>query len=162
MHMYMFPQTVSDCRGSGGDSGTGRLFAEPVSRLRRPTFMRRRGTWWVSPRARAGEKLGRATFRRKTQWFRHIFPFSPESGPGGSRGIPGGSRGPLEVLPGLPGDGPRGPSGILLPGFLLQVASSGIPSQGILPRDSSSRIPPPGSHARIPHCLLYTSDAADE
>ena len=133
---------------------------ELISRLRRPIFMRRRGTWWMLPRSRAGEKVGRATFRRKTQWFRHTFPLSPESGPGGSRGILGGSRGPLEVLPGLPGDGPRGPSGILLPGFLLQVPSSGIPPQGILPCDSSSRIPPPGFHARIPRLGFLLKDSS--
>ena len=141
--------------------GLGCLYAQPVSRLRRPTFMRRRGTWWMSPRSRAGEKLGRATFRRKTQWFRHTFPFSPESGPGGSRELLGGSRGSLEVLPGLSGDGPRGPSGILLPGFLssfllwdsfprnppsrflFQDSSPRIPRLGFL-KDSSSRISLPG------------------
>ena len=117
--------------------------------------MRRRGTWWMLPRSRAGEKVGPATFRRKTCCFGHTFPLSPGSGPGGSREILGGSRGPLEVLPGLSGDGPRGPSGILLPGFLLQVSSSGIPPQGILPQGSCCRIPLPGSHvqdsSRIPH-----------
>ena len=131
---------TADCRGSGGDSGTGRFLCKPVGRLQRPTFERRRKTWCMLPRSRAGEKVARATFRRKTQWFRHTFPLSPESGPGGSRELLGGSRGSLEVLPGLSGDGPRGPSGILLPGFLLQVSSSGIPPQGILPWNSSSRI----------------------
>ena len=33
---------------------------------RGPTFVRRRGTWCMLPRSRAGETLGRATFDRKT------------------------------------------------------------------------------------------------
>ena len=116
----------------GGQSG----------RLRRSTFMRRRGTWCMLPRSRAGEKVARVTFREKTQWFQHAFPLSPENGPGGSRGIPDASRGLLGALPGLSGGVPEGLFGILLPEFFLQICSSEIPPPGILLGDSSSRIPP--------------------
>ena len=78
-------------------------------------------------------------FEEKTRWFQHTFPLSPESGPGGLREIPDASRGLLGAPPGLSGGVPRGPSGILLPGLLLQVPSSGVPPQGIL-----LRIPLPG------------------
>ena len=98
------------------------------------------------PRSRAGEKVARATFSRKTQWFQHTFPLRPESGPAGSREILGGSRGPLDVPPGLSGGAPRAPSGVLLPGSFLQDAYSEIPLQVILLGDSSCRIPPPGFH----------------
>ena len=103
------------------------------------TFVCRRGTSCMLPRSRAGETVGRVTFCRKTQWFQHTFPLSPESGPGGLREIPDASRGLLGAPEGLSGGAPRGPSGILLPGLLLQVPSSGVPPQGIL-----LRIPLPG------------------
>ena len=96
------------------------------------------------PRSRAGEKVGRATFSRKTQWFQHTFPLRPESGPAGSREILGGSRGPLDVPPGVSGGAPRAPSGVLLPGSFLQDAYSEIPLQVILLGDFSCRIPSQG------------------
>ena len=129
------------------------------------------------PRSRAGEKLGRATFFRKTQWFQHTFPLSPDSPPGGSQGILGGSRGSLDVSPGLSGGSLRAPPGpffsdsssrillrfapkesfsmIPLPGFLSQASTSRIPPPGYLFQDSFFRIPPQGflpqdSSSRIP------------
>ena len=142
--------------------------------------MRRRGTWCMLPRSRAGETLGRAIFCRKTPWFQHTFPLSPESGPGGSREIPDAFRGLLGAPPGLSGGAPRGPSGILLPGLLLQVPSSGVPPQGVLLRiplpgllpqdstlrsllkDSSSRISLPGvllDSSRIPPLGFLLQDS---
>ena len=141
-----FPKQCSHCRGSGGDSGTGRLVCRRIARLRRSIFVRRRGTSCMLPRSRAGETLGRATFFRKTKWFQHTFCLNSESGPGGLRETSDASRGLLGAPPGLPGGVPKGPSGILLLGFFLQVSSSEIPPQGILLGDSSSRIPPPGFH----------------
>ena len=46
--------------------GLSDFFWRPFGRLRRPTFMRRRGTSCMSPRSRADETLGRVTFCRKT------------------------------------------------------------------------------------------------
>ena len=128
------------------------------------------------PRSRAGEKVGRATFFRKTPWFQHTFPLSPDSPPGGSQGILGGSRGSLDVSPGLSGGSLRAPPGpffsdssrillrfapkesfsmIPLPGFLSQASTSRIPPPGFLFQDSFFRIPPQGflpqdSSSRIP------------
>ena len=124
------------------------------------------------PRSHAGEKLGRATFFRKTQWFQHTFPLSPDSPPGGSQGILGGSRGSLDVSPGLSGGSLRAPPGpffsdsssrillrfapkesfsmIPLPGFLSQASTSRIPPPGFLFQDSFFRIPPQGFLPRIP------------
>ena len=64
-------------------------------------------------------------------------------------------RGLLGLPPELSGGGPKGRSGIILPGFFLQDSSSETPPQGILLEDSSSRIPPQGflledSSSRIP------------
>ena len=100
------------------------------------------------PRSRADETLGRATFWRKTQWFQHTLPLSPESGPGGPRGAPDAFRGLLDAPAELSGGAPKALSGILLPEFSLQDSSSEIPPQGILLEDSSSRIPPPGFHLK--------------
>ena len=138
-----FPKQCSHCRGSGGDSGTGRFVSRFAGAFLPSTFVRRRGTWCMLPRSRAGKKVGRA---RKTQWFQHTFPLRPESGPAGSREILGGSRGPLDVPPGVSGGAPRTSSGVLLSGSFLQDAYSEIPLQVILLGDSSCRIPAP----RIP------------
>ena len=97
-------------------------------------------------RSRADETLGRVTFCRKTHWFQHTFPLSPESGPGGSRDAPDAFRELLGVPPELPGGAPKAPSGIHLPGFFLQDSSSEIPPRVIFLEDSSSSIPPPGFH----------------
>ena len=118
-----FPKQCSHCRGSGGDSGTGRLLRRRFGRLRPSTFVRRRGTSCMLPRSRAGEKVGRATFFRKTQWFQHIFPLSTEGGPDGSRDAPDAFRGLLGIPPEL-SERPQSPfwdpsSRILLKGFLL-------------------------------------------
>ena len=140
----MFPKQCSHCRGSGGDSGTGRLVCGQFGRLGRPTFMRRRGTWWMLPRSRADEKLGRATFCRKTQWFQHTFPLSSDSVPAGLRGILGGSGVPLDVPSGLSGVSripPAGTSRIPPLRFLLKESFLRIPLPGFL-QDSTSRIPP--------------------
>ena len=145
-HCQKFPKQCSHCRGSGGDSGTGRLVPRFAGAFLPSTFVRRRGTWCMLPRSRAGEKVAHATFSRKTQWFQHTFPLRPESGPAGSREILGGSRGPLDVPPRVSGGAPRAPYGVLLPGSFLQDAYSEIPLQVILLGDSSCRIPPP----RIP------------
>ena len=128
------------------------------------------------PRSRAGEKVARATFSRKTPWFQHTFPLSPDSRPGGSQGILGGSRGSLDVSPGLSGGSLRAPPGpffsdssrillrfapkesfsmIPLPGVLSQASTSRIPPPGFLFQDSFFRIPPQGflpqdSSSRIP------------
>ena len=99
--------------------------------------MRRRGTSCMLPRSRAGEKVARATFFRKTQWFQHTFPLSPESGPGDPREILGGSRGALDVSPGLYGGVPWS-----LPGCFLQDSYSEIPPQENVPEDSLCRMPP--------------------
>ena len=138
--------------------GLGDLHARQFGRLRPPTFVRRRGTSCMLPRSRAGEKLGRATFFRKTQWFQHTFPLSSESGPGGSREILGGSRGPLDVPPGLSGGVPWS-----LPGCFLQDSYSEIPPQENLPEDSLCRIPFPGFHfwnssLRSPHSGFLFQD----
>ena len=82
-------------------------------------FMHRRGTTCMLPRSRADETVGRVTFRRKTQWFQHTLPLSPESGPGGSRDAPDAFRGLLGVPPWLSRSVPKAPSGILLTGFLI-------------------------------------------
>ena len=160
--MDIFPKQCSHCRGSFGDSGTGHLLGRQIARLRRPTFVRRRGTSCMLPRSRAGEKVARATFFRKTQWFQHTFPLSPEDGPDGSRDAPDAFRGLLGVPPELfevppepllgsffQDSSPRIPPlrflfkkssfRIPLPGFLLQDS---IPR--FLLEESSSRIPPPG------------------
>ena len=62
----IFLKQCSHCRGSGGDSGTGRLLRRRFGRLRPSTFVRRRGTSCMLPRSRAGETVARATFFRKT------------------------------------------------------------------------------------------------
>ena len=163
--IILFPKQCSHCRGSGGDSGTGRLVTRFAGAFLPSTFVRRRGTWCMLPRSRAGEKVARATFSRKTQWFQHTFPLRPESGPAGSREILGGSRGPLDVPPGVSGGAPRAPSGVLLPGSFLQDSYSEIPPQVILLGDSSCRIPPPGFHfwnssLRIPHPGFLFQDSS--
>ena len=144
------PQTVSDCRGSGGDSGTGWFLSRQFGRLRWPTFMHRRRTLCILPRSRLDEMVARATFCRKTKWFQHTLPLSPESGPGGSRDA---LRGLLGVPPELPGGGPKPSSGVLLPGFpsriptlrfLFKESFLRIPLPGFTLQDSTSRIPPLG------------------
>ena len=147
----IFPKQCSHCRGSGGDSGTGRLVKRQIARLRPSTFVRRRGTSCMSPRSRAGEKLGRATFFRKTQWFQHTFPLSPEGGPGGSRDAPDAFRGLLGVSPELSAVLPEPLLGSFFQysapripplRFLLRKSSWRIPLLGFLLQDSIPRIPP--------------------
>ena len=145
----IIPQTVSDCRGSGGDSGTGRFLCRQSGRLRSPTFMRRRGTWWMLPRSRADETLGRATFCRKTQWFQHTFLLCPESGPGGLRRIPDPEhswvppQGSLKVPPkALLGSFFQNSSSRFPPLRFLKESCLGSPLPGFLPQDSTSWIPP--------------------
>ena len=143
-HFNIFPKQCSHCRGSGGDSGTGRLVCERFGRSRRSTFVRRRGTSCMSPRSRAGEMVGRATFFRKTQWFQHTFPLSADSPPGGPREIFGGSRRPLDVPPG--GSGGAEP---LLESF-FQGPSSRMPTLRSLFKWSFLEIPLAGFPPRIP------------
>ena len=114
--------------------------------LRRPTFMRRRGTSCMLPRSRADETLGHVTFCRKTSWFQHTFPVSPESYPGGSRMPKMPSKGSWVALQSSL-EVPQSSFWILLQGF-FQDSSSEIPSPGILLEYSSSRVPPPGFHLK--------------
>ena len=59
------------------------------------------------PRSRLDEKVGRATFDRKTQWFQHKLFFSPESIPDGSRGVPDVSGGAKPSAPGGSSGSPK-------------------------------------------------------
>ena len=119
--------------------------------FRPSTFVRRCGTSCMSPRSRAGEKVGRATFFRKTQWFQLTFPLSPDGGPGGSRDAPDAFRGLLGVSPELSEVLPEpllgsffqySPPRIPPLRFLLKKSSWRIPLLGFLPQDSIPRIPP--------------------
>ena len=144
----LFPKQCLHCRGSGGDSGTDRFLDELVSRLRRSTFIRRRGTWWVLPRSRAGEKLGRATFRRKTLHCIFSIHFSPQP-----RKWPWWLQGDPWWLPRAPGGPSRAvwrwsqrplwdpASRIPPPGFLLWDSSPRNPPSRFRFQDSSPRIP---------------------
>ena len=71
-HIPTFPKQCSHCRGSGGDSGTGRLVCKRFPRLRRPTFVRRHRTSCMSPRSRAKWSVAPLS-SEKTLWFQHIF-----------------------------------------------------------------------------------------
>ena len=80
------------------------------------------------PRSRLDEMVRRVTFDRKTQWFQHNLPLSPESAPDDSRGVPDASRGAKPSAPGASSASPKVSSRIPLLTFLLQDSSSGIPS----------------------------------
>ena len=60
----------------------GWLRLRGCSPVRPQTFVRRHRKRWGSGRSRLREKLGRATFDRKTQWFWHNFPPRPLWPPG--------------------------------------------------------------------------------
>ena len=67
---------------------------QPFGHLRRPTFIRRRGTSCMLPCSGAGVVSAQ-------------FPLSPESGPGGSRNDPDAFRAILGAPPEFSGGGPK-------------------------------------------------------
>ena len=71
------------------------------------------------PRSRLDEMVGRANFDRKTQWFQHKLPLSPESAPDGSRGVPDASRGAKPSAPGGSSGSPKVSPRVPLSRFLL-------------------------------------------
>ena len=60
-------------RGSGGLGNTGLGPNRENSGKPRTTFVRRRGTWCMSPSPLCGESGRSRHFYRKTQWFQYIF-----------------------------------------------------------------------------------------
>ena len=142
------------------------LICPPPIRTFTPRNFHAQARYFVHVASLPCRRNGRSRhFPQKNTMVSARFPLSPESGPGGSRDAPDAFRELLGVPPELSGGGPKGPSGIILPGFVLQDSSSETPPQGILLEDSSSRIPPPGfllqdSSSRIPVLVFLFQDSS--